>query len=162
MVGGGAAGHVIDNSSIDPSHNLPGGEKPHRPKPGFKSPLFLQSQGIKDNAGRDEESNGSYDGRESREEEEVANMMVADIDKVKAEQVIASVTAARFCLLEQVAVKEGGDPCPSGECECVEGDMPGGCGEVCVEGTGHKRPTPPRHSGGFQADAARMCSQSPR
>jgi len=162
VVGGGAAGHVVDDGSIDPRHDLPRCEKPHRPKPGFEAPLFLQPQRVKDDAGRNEEGDGANNGSESREEEEVANVMVANVDKVKAEQVVASVAAARFGLLKQVAVKERGDPRPGGECECVEGDVPGGRGEVCVEGTGNQGPTPPRHSGRFQADAARMCSQGPR
>ena len=115
MVGGGAAGHVIDNGSVDPSHNLPGGEKPHCPKPGFKASLFLQPERVEDDAGGDEEGNSAHNGSESGEEEEVANVMVADIDKVKAEQIVASVAAARLGLLKQVAVKKRCDTSPGRE-----------------------------------------------
>ena len=87
--------------------------------------------------------------------------MVANIDKVKAEEIVASVAAARFCLLKQVAVKERCDSSPGRESQCVEGDMPRSSGEISVEGTCHKGSTPPRHSGRFQADPTRMCSQSP-
>ena len=162
MVGGGAAGHVIDDGSIDPSHNLPRCEKPHCPKPGFKAPLFLQPQRIKDDAGCDEEGDGANNGSEPREEEEVAHVMVANVDKVKAEEVVARVAAAGLRLLKQVAVKERGDPSPGGECECVECDVPSSRGEVGVEGTGDEGPAPPRHPGRFQANAARMCSQGSR
>ena len=78
------------------------------------------------------------------------------------EKVVSSVAAARFRLLQQVAVKEGGDPSPGGERERVEGDMPGGGGEVGVEGACDERPTPPGHSGRLQADSTRMCSKGAR
>ena len=68
MIGGGAAGHVIDNGRVDPSHNLPGGEKPHRPKPSLKASLFLQPESVKDDAGCDEEGDGADNRSKSREE----------------------------------------------------------------------------------------------
>ena len=85
-------------------------------------------------------------------------MMVSNVDKVKAEEIVASVAAARLCLFKQVAVKEGGDTSPSREGQCVECDMPGGCGEIGVEGTCHKGTTPPRHFGRLQAHPSRMSS----
>ena len=152
VVGGGAAGHVIDDGSINPSNDLPWGEKPHSPKPSLKAPLLFQPQSVKDDAGCDEEGNCANNGSEPGEEEKVTDMMVADVDEIEAEEVVPSVAGARLGLLQQVAVKERGDAGPGREGEGVEGDVPGGCGEIGIAGTSDKGPPPPRHPRGFQAD----------
>ena len=162
MIRGGAACHVIDDSGINPSNYFPWSEESHSPEPCLKTSLLFQPQRVQNDTGGDEKGDSEHDGGQPGEEEEIADVVVADVDKVKAEQVVAGVTGPRLSLLEQVAVEEGGDPSPGGERERVEGDMPGGGGEVGVEGACDERPTPPGHSGRLQADSTRVCSKGAR
>jgi len=128
-----AEDHVVNNSAIRPGYYSPWCEDAHGDQPGLEPSLLLQSEGVQGDTGGDEQGHGSKQWEQSRHQQEVSDMMVSYVNKVKGEDVVTSVAGPRLSFFQHIDIEDGEEPSPDWEEDGVEGDVPSATGQICVE-----------------------------
>ena len=100
-----AKDHIIYNGAVSPGQNPPKNKDPHHNQPAGETSLFLQPKSIERDATGDEQENALKDAEKGRHHEDVSNVMVADIDEVKGEEINSGVTGPGSCLLQTVGIE---------------------------------------------------------
>ena len=100
-----AKDHVIHNGAVGPGQHPPDDKDPHHHQPARETSLLLQSESIEHDATGNEKENALEDAEKGWHHEEVSDVVVAHVDKIKGEKVNSCVAGSRFCLLQAVGIK---------------------------------------------------------
>ena len=100
-----AKDEIIDNGAVEEVDQSPEAEGCHGAEPRHKPGLVFISECIDQEAGGDKESDGSGDAEEAGHDEQVPDVVVANVDKLVGDPVISGVDGAWCGLLQTVDIK---------------------------------------------------------
>ena len=100
-----AEDEIIDNGAVAEVDDPPEAEAGHGTEPGDKACLILKPHGVDEEAGGDEESNGAGDAEEGGHDEDVPDVVVADIHELVADPVVSCVNRSRGGLLQTIDIE---------------------------------------------------------
>ena len=96
---------IVDDCPIAQMENLPASKGTHCNQPTLKSFFFFQSESIEHEAAGDKQGDGHHDTDEGGHHQQVTDMMVANIYKIKGNHVESSMASSGGGFFQTIHIK---------------------------------------------------------